>query len=158
MKVSENIISRESKYWEKVENFNWLEKDSILKIINLLRVEGDVLELCSGSGMFTRYILTDRIKSYTCLDISGKLLSTLKKEMPSVNIIKDDAENFKINKKFDCIVVFAGLHHLPHLREVLENSYSHLKKGGMFICFEPNRDCWYRTLMLPFRRILKIYT
>jgi len=43
-----------------------------------------VLELCSGSGMFTKYVKKE-YNSYTCLDLSNTLLDKLNDFIPHIS-------------------------------------------------------------------------
>jgi len=150
----------EEKYWENKEEFEWLTTKNIQSILSSVPTPtGYTLELCSGSGMFTKFMNLKQCNQYTCLDISQKLLNRLNSLVPGIETIKADAQKLNFNENsYDNIYIFAGLHHLPKLDMCLKNSYRILKKNGKFICFEPNADCFYRSLMLKLRSILKLYT
>lgn len=158
--AEQTIEYREEVYWQKKKEFIWLTPSSIKNILSLVPTpQGCVLEICSGSGMFTSSMDLSHIHKYYCLDISSSLLQKLKKELPSVIIQKGDAQNlpFKDNS-FDMVAVFAGLHHLSQLELSVLHSYRVLKNKGTYVCFEPNNDAWYRFLMLRLRNVLGIYT
>jgi len=156
------VIGREKRYWEDKPEFDWLTASSIRKIIGLMPVPaGDVVELCCGSGMFTRYMPATYASytSYTCLDLSQKLLDRLSSTLPGITVMQGNAEEPDFpDDRFDGVYIFAGLHHLPHLEKTIHNAYRILKKAGKFICFEPNSDCLYRKPMLPLRKFLGLYT
>ncbi len=159
MRNSTKIIQQEREYWTNKTEFEWLSEKGIANVLKLLpHTQGDVLELCSGSGMFTKHI-QGNYNTYTCLDISMPLLDTLKKALPSIAIIEGNAEAPLLPPdSYDAVLVFAGLHHLTNITATLQNAHKLLRVGGTFMAFEPNKDCWYRLFMLPLRRLLKIYT
>ncbi|MBS3119040.1 class I SAM-dependent methyltransferase [Candidatus Woesearchaeota archaeon] len=160
MRDSIKITTKEKEYWENKEEFDWMPKKGILEILRKIpRPWGHVVELCAGSGMFTRYVDFRNCNTYTCLDISQRLLDKLKFSLPQVNILLGDAQNLNFKEKsIDCVYIYAGLHHLPRLDSCLLGSYKILKAEGKFICFEPNADCFYRFIMLKLRGLLGLYT
>ena len=54
------------------------------------------------------------------------------------NIIYGNAENFKINKKFDVIVAGEIIEHLANVGLFLDSARKHLKKDGLLIITTPN--------------------
>jgi len=75
------VLKREETYWENLEEFEWLTESSILEILTFipqLSKTSNILELCSGSGMFTTRMKID-FKTYTCVDISQRLLEIIQK-------------------------------------------------------------------------------
>ncbi len=159
MKSHVEILKREKAYWEVRDDVSYLTTEAIDDIVSRLPpVEGDVLELCSGSGMFTRR-MPETFESYTCLDLSARLLTRLKVRRPTVNTGVGNAEELTFkDEAFDRILMFAGLHHIPRRDLLVRACFQKLRTGGFFVCFEPNKNCWYRKPMLYLRDVLKIYT
>jgi ubiquinone/menaquinone biosynthesis C-methylase UbiE len=157
--IRESHLAREAEYWEDRIEFEWLSERGIQSILDIVPpVRGDVLELCSGSGMFTKRI-PDRYDSYTCLDLSGSLLERLYQVLPQIRPVQGNAEDPDFPPaSFDMVLVFAGLHHLPDEVRAVRNGYNLLRTGGSFVAFEPNLDCWYRKPMLKLKNLLKLYT
>lgn len=156
---SQEVVQREEQYWSAQTEFDWIEENSIEDVLRFLPpMSGDVLELCTGSGMFTRHIPLD-FKSYICLDLSQPMLDALKIKLPQFQVVKDNAEapNFP-EASFDTVLVFAGLHHLPNMELAISNSYRLLKENGSFFCFEPNNACLYRKPMLSLRDWIGVWT
>ena len=89
----------------------------------LPRLDGDVLELCVGSGMLTEHVPTT-YRSYTGLDLSAHAARDAAAEdagpdagrraMPKTLSFEDAS--------FDAVVVFAGLHHLPDIERAIAQS------------------------------------
>jgi len=155
-----DITEKEEDYWSKKEEFDWLSTKSIKSILGLVpKPKGVALELCSGSGMFTRYMDINKCSKYTCLDLSQKLLDRLKVIRKEIEIKRGDAQKLDFKEQsIDGIYIFAGLHHLPNRGACLLKSYKILKRDGKFTCFEPNADCFYRKSMMKMRNILGLYT
>jgi len=155
------IVEREKRYWEDKKDFEWLTADSIESVVSLLPPVGkecDVLELCGGSGMFTKR-MPKTFRSYTALDLSSTLLKALKAAVPEAAVVQGDAQRPDFGERsFDLVVIFAGLHHMPDIRTTVANAFRILKRGGAFVCFEPNDACWYRRFMLPLKGLLGLYT
>ena len=152
-------IEREKEYWTNLDEFEWLSEEGVRDVVALLpQLRGDVLELCSGSGMFTRHVSSE-CQSYVCLDLSSNLLKTLAGNMPHIDAVQGNAEDPPFAEgSFDAILIFAGLHHLTDIRKAVVNAYRLLRPGGLLVGFEPNNKCWYRRFMFPLRRVLGVYT
>jgi ubiquinone/menaquinone biosynthesis C-methylase UbiE len=155
----QTVLEREQDYWEAQTEFEWLSESGIRSILDIIPpVQGDVLEFCSGSGMFTRRI-TPTYDSYTCLDLSQAMLVYLYQRVPQIMPVVCNVEDpgFK-RSSFDMVLVFAGLHHVPNENLAVQKAYDLLRPGGVFIAFEPNASCWYRKPMLKIKNLLKLYT
>lgn len=155
-----DIICREKNYWEQQESWDWLAPKSIKKILAFIqKPAGKVLEICIGSGMFTRQIDISGADQYVGLDISPALIKKLKQDLPTTTPVTADGHTppFKENT-FDLVYIFAGLHHLPDVQRALRNVYPILKPGKRFVVFDPNARAFYRPLILFFKNQLKIYT
>jgi len=91
--------------------------------------------------------------------ISQPLLDTLHRRMSELTLLQGDAEELSFEDgSFDAVLVFAGLHHLPHYARSLHHAYRVLRPGGTFVCFEPNKRAWYRAPMWAVRDLIGIYT
>jgi SAM-dependent methyltransferase len=152
-------LKRERAYWENHTRFEWLSQAGIQSVLNLIPpITGDVLELCSGSGMFTKRI-PEIYRSYTCLDLSQTLLDSLNQSVPQITPVQGNAERPGFPPDtFDVVLVFAGLHHIPNENLAIQRSYPLLRPGGVFVAFEPNAGCWYRKPMLKMKHLLHLYT
>jgi SAM-dependent methyltransferase len=158
-KLDSEIVEREKQYWNNIGEFDWLTPQSIRLILSgCLPIDGDVLELCSGTGMFTRS-MPRTFRSYTCLDISAARLTRLGRALPDLTLVQGDAHKLAFaDCSFDRVCVFAGLHHLPNYQMAINESYRVLRPHGHFVCFEPNARCWYRRVANPVRRMTGLFT
>lgn len=63
-----------------------------------------------------------------------------KKRIP-VNLFIGDVTDIKLeSNKFDAVFAFAVLHHVPKWRKALKEINRVLKKGGVFLIEEPNKE------------------
>ena len=152
-------VERERAYWEEHEDLDWVEEQTKARVISMIpRIEGDVLELCIGSGTFTSAI-PRTYSSYTGVDISRTLLDSLAVRMPDVIGVSSNAEELEFpDHSFDSVLTFAGLHHLPRYQRAMYESLRVLRPGGSFFCFEPNDRAWYRAPMRLMRDFIGIYS
>ena len=100
----------------------------------------DVLEPMCGfaDGMLIaqRY-LSDKT-NYTGYDYSDEVIKSLKEEGLS-NVWQADATVYEPPEAaYDAIILFGGLHHTPdHASVIVDRCARSLKRGGLFINFEP---------------------
>lgn len=154
------VVSRERAYWEAHEDLDWVSDESRAEAAALLPpYMGDVLEVCIGSGTFTRGLDPESSASYTGVDLSGSLLRTLRQRVPGVTPVQADAHRLVFaDDSFDAALVFSGLHHLPEYPTALEEAFRVLRPGGSFVCFEPNSRAWYRVFIRRMRGIVGFYS
>jgi SAM-dependent methyltransferase len=154
-----DVIEREKEFWDQHEEFDWMAETSKRDVVAMLPpLDGDVLELCIGSGMLTEHV-PSTYRSYTGLDLSSTLLATLRRKMPGLRLVQGNAEELAFeHESFDAVVVFAGLHHVPHYGRSIEQAHRVLRKGGRFVCLEPSSRAWYRKPMELLRDWIGIYS
>jgi ubiquinone/menaquinone biosynthesis C-methylase UbiE len=153
------VIDREKEFWDQHQEFDWMAEASKREVVAMLpRLEGDVLELCIGSGMLTEHV-PKTYRSYTGLDLSNTLLETLRRKMPGITLVQGNAEDLSFpDESFDAVVVFAGLHHLPHFERAIAQARRVLRRNGTFVCLEPSSRAWYRKPMELLRDWIGIYS
>ena len=92
--------------------------------------------------------LPQTYRTYTGLDLSETLLDALRRKMPGLILLQGDAEELSFaDESFDAVLVFAGLHHLPHFQRSIAQAHRVLRKQGIFVCLEPSSRAWYRKPM-----------
>lgn len=110
--------------------------------VSCLKKEEDILELGCGSGRFTIPIIKRGYK-LTCIDISSNLLDRLRQRIPvnsrselilgDITTLDNDYE-----ERFDRVIGFFILHHLPDLAKNLKGISRVLKEDGKAVFLEPN--------------------
>ncbi|MCC3861262.1 class I SAM-dependent methyltransferase [Pseudemcibacter aquimaris] len=76
---------------------------------------------------------------YCGFDYSDQVVSLLKEQNTDLNIWQADATSWKPEPEtYDIILLIGGLHHVPdHAGQVVKSLSKGLRKGGLFINFEP---------------------
>lgn len=95
-----------------------------------------VLEIGSGTGIYTAYLVNDYAK-VTATDISGNMLS--KNTSGAASLIECDARKMPFeSNSFDLAFAFAVLHHINEPVKVFLEVNRVLKPGASFLLLEPN--------------------
>ncbi|GAB5506737.1 MAG: hypothetical protein Rhirs2KO_19000 [Rhizobiaceae bacterium] len=76
---------------------------------------------------------------YEGYDFSDEVVREMNEEHPDIKVWQADATTFVPEEEgYDIIVIVGGIHHVPdHAKQVVTNHARGLKKGGLFINFEP---------------------
>ncbi len=93
----------------------------------------DVLDVACGTGVLFPYYLERKVSSLTAIDLSPAMVNIAGEkaaEAPNVTLVCGDAEAWKPDKKFDCIVVYNAFPHFPYPKRLLKNLAGLLKEGG----------------------------
>lgn len=93
----------------------------------------DVLDVACGTGVLFQDYIERNVNSVTGIDISPEMAAIAAKKFSAGNIkvICGDAEKMKMDKKFDCIVVYNAFPHFPNPEMLIGNLSSMLKDGGI---------------------------
>jgi 2-polyprenyl-3-methyl-5-hydroxy-6-metoxy-1,4-benzoquinol methylase len=121
-------------------------------------IKGKVLEIGSGIGTFSTYLLELQIEKLVCLEPSSKLATALKHKLDGIsNGIHVEAfhqtlEQFQINnsEKFDTIICVNVLEHINNDCQALVIMNNLLKKHGNLCLFVPAIPYLYGTLDVSF--------
>lgn len=122
---------------EFVEKIDWDDNKEILSDMLKHKNSGKILDLGCGEGGFS-LSLADKGFDVTCVDISKKAISEIKKEARKrklkINVVCFDLENYKIKEDYDIILALGILQFLGEDgRRYLEKIQRHTKKGGINI-------------------------
>ena len=118
------VIEREKKFWEHHAEF---ELDGRVHQARHRRLAAAVVGRRARAvrriGLLTGHVPTT-YASYIGLDLSRSLLTTLRAKMPALPLVQGDAEDLCFSSEsFDIVLVFAGLHHLPHYEARNSHAY-----------------------------------
>ena len=131
-------------YYDKwsLEYRNQFVYDVIFSNINL---DGkSVADLASGSG-YNSLALLKRFPQASVhgFDISHKACQAYKANVGSEAYQLDLTSKIHFDRKFDAAMIFGGLHHcIGDLQGALSTAFNLLKPGGIFLMWEPNRECF----------------
>lgn len=99
----------------------------------------NILEMACGTGNLTYYLARKRY-NIVGFDLSSEMLSKAYEKLnrfKNVMLLEQNMVNFKINKKFDCILsVCDSLNYIVNsddLYRCFQNVYNHLSDNGIFI-------------------------
>lgn len=151
-KISKDAEKKFHDKWAQLENTKTIniklinEASTAPEMRHISFIIGDIknkkiLDLGCGLGEASIYFAT-KLAKVTALDISPGMLK-LTNKLALINKVKikthlATAENFKLKKsdKFDIIYAGNCLHH-SNIKETLKSISLHLKKGGIFVSWDP---------------------
>jgi ubiquinone/menaquinone biosynthesis C-methylase UbiE len=104
----------------------------------------DILDLCSGNGLISKYI-SEQVNSVIAVDVSENLLKSIdtRKYLNIKTIISDIRILEFENNKFNTIFIYAGIQYLTECEtlKLFEKIYKWLKPGGiLFLGDIPDRN------------------
>ena len=138
-------------------------ENMIGRIIRLLKEPNHLrlLELGCGSGRFTIPLLKKGF-IISAIDFSGVQINQLRLSTEEANINLgqlssyccniEDLDKVLRNEKFDCILAFFLLHHLPDISSAFNIMKKFISEHGQLIFIEPNRWCPLYLLQIAFSK------
>lgn len=115
--------------------FSWM--NYIEKKCPILQKKARIFEIGSAVGAVAA-LLHDRGHDVIGSDISDLMVKTANKLCAPVRFVHCDIQKgISFKKKFDAIMGFEVLEHVPNLRRALSNIRGSLRKGGYFIGTTP---------------------
>lgn len=137
--LNEDFYNKVSNDFNRTRQKEWEGWKRIVKLIKKYK-QPSILDVGCGNGRFLDFLLQSKIdfKSYCGIDSSEKLLKIARSKYDAQNITlkkQDILEKLDINGKFDVIVMFGLLHHIPskELRYKLINQLLDLTNNGGFL-------------------------
>lgn len=105
----------------------------------------DVIEFRCGEGYFGELLLDilPEGSTYTGIDneyFTNKAKEQFKNTDYAVNFIASDIYIFKADKSYDLAIGVAALRHLNKPMAVMKNMIASVKKGGLVVCIDVNRE------------------
>lgn len=110
-----------------------------LEVLNYSGNSPKVLDIGSGTGLFSSFILTKYPKAaITMIDLADELMDIAKKRFElyfDFDYIVADYTEYNFDQKYDIIVSALSIHHLSHKdkQRLYEKCYSILNDNGYFI-------------------------
>ncbi|MFX0075100.1 MAG: class I SAM-dependent methyltransferase [Candidatus Hermodarchaeota archaeon] len=127
-----NRIAEEYYNHRNLSKFN----NELEQFASLLPKNAHVLDVGCGAGIPTSKFLTERGIKVTGIDLSDKMLSLARNNVPSAEFVKMDMNELEFNENvFDGIISVYALFHVPkenHL-EIFKHFFRILKPGGILM-------------------------
>lgn len=106
-------------------------------ILNVLPIEGKILDLCSGNAFLPYYIYSNRASEVVCVDNDYNAAQNALRlhRKPNIKYFYDDIFNFKWPENyFDVVVIRGAIEHFTQDQQhkIFKKAYGLLKPGGYF--------------------------
>ena len=92
-----------------------------------------VLDIACGTGVLMPDYLARNVQSVTGIDISPAMADIAVKKFanePRVTIVNGDAESFRFDTVFDCIIIYNAFPHFADPAALFDNLSKYLAPGG----------------------------
>ncbi len=136
----ENNIYKNRKYF-------WNEDYLHFLVNNVWKVEApaDFIEFRCCEGYFGQQLLNILPKGSTYTGVDNKYFTDISKQRftdsnHATEFIASDLYDFGTLKKYDMAIIQVGLRHMNRPLEVLRQMIASVKKGGLVICIDVNRE------------------
>ena len=129
------FYSRDSKsfFWSKFRNAELKEFKKLIKNFD----KKTFLELGSGSGFYSNYLIKNGAKKVYAIDRSKKMVQNISNK--KIKKFYFDAANFNLNKKFSFILCMGLLEFVKSQEKILLNARKHANnKSKIFILVPKN--------------------
>jgi ubiquinone/menaquinone biosynthesis C-methylase UbiE len=128
-----------SQYYDLL-GWNGFARSSAIRLQAFFKLRGEhprtILDLACGTGELEKSMAGSGIE-FTGVDSSPGMIKVARKKYPDAKYIVADAATFRLDKKFDMVLLlFDSANHMrsfPHLYSVIKNARRHLNPGGFFI-------------------------
>jgi SAM-dependent methyltransferase len=131
------------------------------RVLVLLRILDEnkprkVLEVGPGAGFYTRAICEyPTVENYAAIDVGQAFLDYLRPYLEAISrqrrftysLIQGEATQVCLPDKYDLIVLFSTVHHIPNRVDLFRGLASMLSEKGIVFCFDPSHYI-YRILRL----------
>lgn len=109
--------------------------EKINKILDVAQVTAGktALDVACGTGVLIPDYVDRKVKKCVGIDISQKMIEIAKEKFSgyeNVEFICADAENLKLNEKFDCAVIYNAFPHFADRKHLFESLAACLKPDG----------------------------
>ncbi|MFX0105502.1 MAG: class I SAM-dependent methyltransferase [Candidatus Hodarchaeota archaeon] len=136
--ISKIVEQGYNKIAEDYYNHRNLNKfnNELEEFASLLSNNAHVLDVGCGAGIPTAKFLTERGIQVTGIDLSDKMLSLARENVPSAEFIKMDINKLEFNENtFDGIISVYTLFHVPKEKhfEIFKKFYKILKSDGIIL-------------------------
>jgi Methylase involved in ubiquinone/menaquinone biosynthesis len=111
LKSNKELYNKIAKTYQSTWDNDWDDKLEIDKFIELLKPNNNILDIGSGTGYITNYLLENKLNPIG-IDYSSEMVKIAKEKYPSINFVNDDITKVitSFNKnEIDGIIAFYSL-------------------------------------------------
>lgn len=136
------------------DKLNWVNEEKVLNnIVTMCGINknSNVLDLGTGTGIVAKRI-SQYCNSVIGIDTSKKMLEIAqeKRNANNINYVNVGINEFKKEKRIDCIVARMVFHHIKDIQKVFNKCYSLLSPGGVLVVCEgipqEGTEKWYEDM------------
>jgi 2-polyprenyl-3-methyl-5-hydroxy-6-metoxy-1,4-benzoquinol methylase len=122
-------------WFDKHRSRKFFEKSYLDKVISYLQPGATILDLGCGMGEPIAQYFIEQGFDLTGIDGSSKLIGFAQQRFPSTTWMIEDMRHIKLLQKFDCLIVWHSLFHLPadDQRKMFAIFADHLMQNGMLL-------------------------
>jgi len=102
--------------------------------------DGDVLDLGSGVGYYSRYFLGEGARRITAVDISPEMIAALPKG--PIDGVEGDISSINLGKTFSHIICAGSLEFVPDVLGALKSARRHADMGTRMVLLIPRPNFW----------------
>ncbi len=115
----------------------WINDEGINIIIDSLNLNEDseILDVATGTGVLIPYYLKKNIRHIDAIDLSDRMIEKCRQKYSDerVNFICGNIMNYEPEQKYDVVMLYNALPHMPDIDELVQKVSSLLKQGGAFV-------------------------
>lgn len=146
MKNVHEVYNKIAQWFAENRNQGLMEKNHLDDLVERLPSNGTILDIGCGTGEPILKYLIDRNVALTGVDASFEMLEIAKKNFPSTEFIMQDMRSLQLGKKFDGIIAWHSLFHLPAADQpaMIDIFKKHLNVHGilLFTSGTQNGETW----------------
>ena len=137
--LNREFYKKTQEYFNTSRQFNWSGWEKLLTYLpNLQGLSLKVLDVGCGNGRFGEFLINNGKEiDYVGIDDNQYLLDEARKKLPKAKLIKQDIlKPIKLRQKFDLVVLFGVLHHVPGKKtrlQLLKVLKKLLKPNGLLV-------------------------
>jgi SAM-dependent methyltransferase len=142
--LSGNLYSNTANFYD-YDNRDIIKDDLDFYVEYANKTKGNILELASGTGRVSLYIVEKTRRYLECIELSESMIQRFKQKLQSthknlqnfINIRTGDMSDFDLGQKFELIMIpWRALQYLPHKDQTakcLKCVHRHLENKGLFV-------------------------
>ena len=133
-------VNSKKKFEKKLQIKSNILRTNLLQDYYKIDEKSNILDVGSGTGNFSSYLLKRYNCNVTCVDKDPLALSFINTYFPSIKTIETDFKQSNIDEKFDLITMWGYIEHEQDPMLTIKKAYELLVPNGVIIIDAPNID------------------